>query len=91
MIFFYRKTRNNIWNRQYTPYTSDYVERQFKYVEQESGRRYRSADLSASGLSGGGYVYEWNGIISNNYPPMAARRSIRDLQDRYKPGRLERK
>ena len=62
VIFFYRKTRNNIWNRQYTPYTSDYVERQFKYVEQESGRRYRSADLSASGLSGGGYVYEWNGI-----------------------------
>ncbi|WP_138511988.1 site-specific DNA-methyltransferase [Rhodoferax bucti] len=83
VIFFYKKTRSNIWNRQYTPYTSEYVERQFKYVEQESGRRYRSADLSASGLSGGGYTYEWNGITRSWRCPI-------QTMERYKlEGRLD--
>lgn len=62
VIFFYSKTPKTIWNKQYVPYTEEYIERQFKYIETGSGRRYRSADLSASGLSGGGYTYEWNGI-----------------------------
>lgn len=83
VIFFYKKTRNNIWNRQYTPYTSEYVERQFKYTEQGSGRRYRSADLSASGLSGGGYLYEWNGITRSWRCPV-------QTMERYKTeGRLD--
>lgn len=83
VIFFYKKTRNNIWNRQYMPYTSDYVERQFKYIEQETGRRYRSADLSASGLSGGGYIYEWNGITRSWRCPI-------QTMERYKSeGRLD--
>jgi len=60
-IYYYTKSGSKIWNQQYTPYTDDYVEKQFRYVD-EKGRRYRSGDLSASGLSGGGYVYEWNGV-----------------------------
>jgi len=60
-IYYYTKSSSKIWNQQYTPYTDDYVEKQFRYVD-ENGRRYRSGDLSASGLSGGGYVYEWNGV-----------------------------
>ncbi len=61
-IFFYRKGNKNTWNAQYVPYSDDFVEKQYRYVEAVSNRRYRSADLSASGLSGGGYMYEWNGI-----------------------------
>ena len=61
-IFFYRKGSKNAWNAQYVPYSDEFVEKQYRYVEVESNRRYRSADLSASGLSGGGYMYEWNGI-----------------------------
>jgi DNA modification methylase len=61
-LFFYRKGSKNAWNAQYVPYSDEFVEKQYRYVETESNRRYRSADLSASGLSGGGYVYEWNGI-----------------------------
>jgi DNA modification methylase len=61
-IFFYRKGSKNTWNAQYVPYSDEFVEKQYRYVETGSNRRYRSADLSASGLSGGGYVYEWNGI-----------------------------
>jgi adenine-specific DNA-methyltransferase len=61
-IHFYCKGQKHVWNKQFVPYSDEYVEKQFKYVEANSGRRYRSADLSASGLSGGGYSYEWNGI-----------------------------
>lgn len=61
-LYFFRKSTRQIWNKQYVPYSEEYVERQFKYTESHTGRRYRSADLSASGLSGGGYTYEWNGI-----------------------------
>ncbi len=61
-LFFYRKGSKNTWNVQYVPYSDEFIEKQYRYVETESNRRYRSADLSASGLSGGGYVYEWNGI-----------------------------
>jgi len=59
---FYRKGSKNTWNAQYVPYSDEFVEKQYRYVETGSNRRYRSADLSASGLSGGGYIYEWNGI-----------------------------
>ncbi len=61
-IFLYRRGERSTWNQQYVPYTDEFVKTQYRYVEQETGRRYRSADLSASGLSGGRSVYEWNGI-----------------------------
>lgn len=61
-ILFYRKGHDGIWNRQHMPYEQEYIDKQFKYQEEGSGRRYRSADLSASGLAGGGYTYKWNGI-----------------------------
>ena len=61
-VFFYKKA-DNIWNKQYIPYSEEFIEKQFKYTEEKTKRRYRSADLSASGLSGGGYTYEWNGIV----------------------------
>jgi adenine-specific DNA-methyltransferase len=62
LIYFYKRGETPTWNKQFVPYTDEYIERQFKYKEEGSGRRYRSADLSASGLSGGGYMYDWKGI-----------------------------
>lgn len=61
-IFLYRRGERSTWNQQYVPYTDEFIKTQYRYVEQDTGRRYRSADLSASGLSGGRSVYEWNGI-----------------------------
>lgn len=61
-IFLYRRGERTTWNQQYVPYTDDFIKTQYRYVEQDTERRYRSADLSASGLSGGRSVYEWNGI-----------------------------
>ena len=60
-ILHYQKSGERTWHPQFTPYTQEYIDKQFKYSE-DNGKRYRSADLSASGLSGGGYTYSWNGI-----------------------------
>jgi hypothetical protein len=44
------------------PPSPDYIDQFFDQVEKETGRRYSRGDLSASGLSGGGYDYEFKGI-----------------------------
>jgi len=61
VLMFYSKSQQHIWNQQYAPYSSEYIEQQYRYAE-EDGRRFLSRDLSASGLQGGGYDYEWNGV-----------------------------
>jgi len=61
-VFFYHKTSSYIWNRLLTAPSPDYVENFFDQVEHESGRRYARGDLTAGGLSGGGYDYEFRGI-----------------------------
>ncbi len=62
VILFYTKTNLDwIWNQQYSPYTEEYIKNQFRYTD-EKGKHYRSGDLSAAGLSGGGYEYDWKGI-----------------------------
>jgi len=62
VIFFFRKGSSNTWTKQYVPYSDEFIEKQYRYIEEGTNYRYRSADLSASGLSGGGYTYEWKGI-----------------------------
>lgn len=42
-ILFYAKTDNTLFNRQYTPYTEEYIRDVYKYVD-ENGRRYQSVD-----------------------------------------------
>jgi len=59
-IFFYTKSSNYTWNDPVGPYDDEYVEKYFRYKEPD-GRRFKSGDLSAYGLSGGGYKYEWHG------------------------------
>jgi adenine-specific DNA-methyltransferase len=82
-ILFLSKTGQQIWNKQYVPYSEEYISKQFKYTEAASGKRYRSADLSASGLSGGGYTYDWNGVTRSWRCPI-------ETMKRYeKEGRLD--
>ena len=62
VILFYSKSENPKWNNIYQPYDEEYVETYYRYQD-DDGRRWMSGDLSASGLSGGGYEYEWNGVV----------------------------
>jgi adenine-specific DNA-methyltransferase len=60
-IYLYTKTDISIWNEQIIKYDDWYIERYYRYTD-EKGRRFKSGDLSAYGLKGGGYSYEWKGI-----------------------------
>ena len=59
-ILFYSKSESFTWNNPKTKYEEWYVERYYRYVD-EDRRRFMSDNLSAKGLSGGGYEYTWKG------------------------------
>jgi len=61
-ILFYTKGEKYIWNQQYTPYDPDYIERDYRRVD-ENGRRYRVSDLSGpGGAAKGNPYYEVMGV-----------------------------
>ena len=61
-ILFYVKGKEWTWNVQYQPYSEDYAKR-FRRKDSD-GRAWSDYSLSAKGLSGGGYEYEYKGITS---------------------------
>ena len=61
VILYYASSEKAIWNATYQPYETSYVEQYYRYKDPD-GRLWMSDNLSASGLQGGGYEYEWKGI-----------------------------
>ncbi|HPB05781.1 MAG TPA: site-specific DNA-methyltransferase [Prolixibacteraceae bacterium] len=59
-IHFAVKGQKYIWNNPLADYEDWYVERYYRYKD-KNGRRFLSDNLSAAGLSGGGYKYSWKG------------------------------
>lgn len=59
-IFFYTKTPKFVWNQQYTPYSKEYLESNFK--ADESGRLYRESPITAPGLRSGESGATWKGL-----------------------------
>ena len=57
VIFFYSKTDRFTWNPQFTPYTTGYLESEYRHVAPD-GRRYKETDLTAA-KPGGDVEYEW--------------------------------
>ena len=63
MLFLYTKSDSWTWNPVYTKYDRDYVERFYKYVEPQTGRRYRLGDLTGPyGAAKGNPYYEVMGV-----------------------------
>lgn len=60
-ILYYTKSADRTWNVQYGPFEDDYVQQNYRYVEPETGRRYRLSDLTAH-KPGGDTNYEWHGM-----------------------------
>ena len=56
-LFFYTGSNEWAWNRQYTPYTQDYLDQNYRYHD-EHGRRFRVSDMTAN-KPGGDTSYEW--------------------------------
>ena len=61
-IFYYSKSNKRIWNQLYGQHSEEYIKR-FRNSDPD-GRLWTDADLSAKGLNGGGYTYEYKGITS---------------------------
>ncbi len=61
-VLFYAKSDAFLWNSTFQPYDPRYVEQYYRYRDSD-GRRFMSGDLGAAGLQGGGYEYDWKGIV----------------------------
>ena len=62
IIFLYTKNPDDfLWNKQYQAYEEQYIASHYRRKTEE-GRVYRTDNLTATGLTGGGYTYEWNGV-----------------------------
>lgn len=61
-ILFYTKSEKSVFNTVYQPYDEDYLSR-FRNSDSD-GRKWTDDNLTAKGLSGGGYEYEYKGVKS---------------------------
>jgi DNA modification methylase len=62
IILFYTRTSSYTWNQIFTIHNDEYIAR-FRQSDID-GRLWTDDNLSAKGLSGGGYTYEYKGITS---------------------------
>lgn len=63
VLFFYTKSNEWQWNCQYTEYSEDYLKKMYRYVEAETGRRYRLDNLTGpGGAAKGNPSYEVMGV-----------------------------
>jgi DNA modification methylase len=62
LIMVYAKGTKYTWNVQYGPFEPDYVDDNYRYTEESTGRRYRLSDLTAN-KGGGDTDYEWHGAL----------------------------
>jgi hypothetical protein len=63
MVFLYTNGEHYTWNMQYTPYSQEYIDAFYKFVEDRTGRRYRLSDITAPGGSfKGNPRYEFLGV-----------------------------
>jgi DNA modification methylase len=63
VILFYTKSDKWFWNHVFTPYDESYTDAFYKYIEPESGRRYRLDNLTGpGGAAKGNPSYEVMGV-----------------------------
>jgi DNA modification methylase len=63
IVFYYiKKSGQETWNQIYRPLDLMYVEKSYNNIEDNTGRRYMSGDLTASmSKASKGQIYEWRG------------------------------
>jgi len=64
LILFYGKSENRTWNNLLQKPDREYIETFFDEYDEARGERYQRLSLSAGGLSGGGYKYEYKGVTT---------------------------
>ena len=62
VILFYSKGNSPHWNRQYTGHREEYLEQFYRFVEPESGRRYRLVSCINPNQNRPNLTYAWKGV-----------------------------
>lgn len=62
VVLFYGKSDKTTFNQTFQAYDAEYLRTHYKNKDAD-GRVFMDGDLTATGLSGGGYDYEWNGVV----------------------------
>lgn len=61
-ILFYTKTQNYVWNRPVEPWTEG-RDKEYRYVDERSGRRYMKVPVHAPGVRKGETGKPWRGVL----------------------------
>lgn len=62
-IFFYTKTADYVWNRPFESWTDEWATREYQYIEQGTGRRYKKVPVHAPGIRNGETGQPWRGKL----------------------------
>jgi adenine-specific DNA-methyltransferase len=62
-ILFYTKSDNPIWNRPFDEWTDEKILKEYPYIEEETGRRYKKVPIHAPGTRNGESGKMWRGMM----------------------------
>ena len=60
LLFYSKNEHQRIWNPIYTTYSDGYIASNYRYIDEKTGKRFKSTDLTAA-KPGGDTSYEWKG------------------------------
>ena len=63
IILYYSKGSDFTLNRQFQPHDPEYIEKFYRQIDSETGRRYRLSDLTNPNRNRPNLTYEWNGHL----------------------------
>lgn len=62
-ILFYSKTSNYIFNQPFTAWNEETSKKEYSYIEEGTGRRYKKVPIHAPGIRNGETGKEWRGML----------------------------
>ncbi|MBD2505440.1 site-specific DNA-methyltransferase [Anabaena azotica] len=62
-ILFYTKTESYVWNQAFEAWTDTTAKKEYQYVEEETGRRYKKVPIHAPGIRNGETGKPWRGML----------------------------
>lgn len=62
-ILFYTKSDSPVWNRPYEAWTSEKEDKEYPFIEPETGRRYKKVPIHAPGVRKGATGSSWRGMM----------------------------
>lgn len=87
IIFFYSKSDKYTWNTQYTTYDPAYIKKNYRHIEEGTGRKFMLDNLTAAGTRNGSSGKPWRGVNpaakGNHW-----KYTIEKLEELYQAGRI---